>query len=695
MFALGDHSIVTPACVYLAEDGTLTAAENQRWTVHAPERTARAFKRRLGDPTPVFLGGVSHSAAELMSVLLRRVLTRVTRAEARRPDRVVLTHPANWGPFRRGLFEEVPLLAELPDALTTTEPEAAGVYYAATHALNDGDIIAVYDLGGGTLDVTVLRKKTGRIEILGTPEGIERLGGIDFDDALLHHVNQSSGWMLDELDPRAPGVALALAQLRQDCVLAKETLSTERVATVPVFLPGRNFEVTITRAQFEDLVRGQLDSSVQALSRALDSAQISPNELTAVLLVGGSSRIPLVAEMISTKLGISPIVDTHPKYAVALGAATFAGTVDGLEPVPTGRHEPAMPQPARPEGQAGEVVVRRPVGAAAPAKPQPARASLGHGEMFGPYRIVRLLARGDASEVFEAYHVEQDRVVVLKLLLDRLGDDEEFRRRFVRESRLTARLNSPHIVPIHNWGEIDGRLYLDMRFLDGEDLRARLDRGGPLAPGEAVAVVSQLARALDAAHRAGLVHRDVKPSNVLLTHQEPGGELFTYLLDFAIARPLSGQHPTALTAMVHAGVAGGSLGYAAPERFLERPVDARTDVYALGCLLHECLTGEPPFPVEGIGPCMNAHLNSPAPRPSIRRPGLPAELDEVVATALAKLPEQRYATAGALAAAARTALAAPAPSAAPRPAGPEPPAGPDPAPRAERWSWPGLHRRQS
>ena len=325
MITLGDHSMVTPSVVYLREDGVVVTSDTaSRRAANEPDRSARGFKRRLGDPTPVLLGGQPHNVVDLLAAVLRDVLAAVTETEGGPPEHVVLTHPANWGPFRRGLFEEVPLQVGLPHARIMTEPEAAAAHYAATRHLTDGQIIAVYDLGGGTFDVTVVRKRADGIEILGVPEGIERLGGIDFDDAVLSHVDFACGGALSELDPRDPEVMVALTRLRQDCVLAKEVLSVDTEVSVPVWLPGRHLEVRLTRSEFENLIRAQVESTVGALSRTVRSASVEPAELTAVLLVGGSSRIPLVGQMVSDALGRPTVLDAHPKYAVALGAAVLA-----------------------------------------------------------------------------------------------------------------------------------------------------------------------------------------------------------------------------------------------------------------------------------------------------------------------------------------------------------------------------------
>jgi molecular chaperone DnaK len=325
MFTLGDRSVVAPAAVYLREDGTAVTGEAAGLrVVSSPDRVGREFKRRLGNPTPVILGGQPHAVTTLLGFLLRDVLLKVTETEGEPPDRVVLTHPAIWGPFRRALFEEVPHLVGLKNAHLVTEPEAAAAHYAASRQLDDGRIVAVYDLGGGTFDATILRKHPGGVEILGTPEGIERLGGVDFDDAILSYVDYAAGGALSELDLRDPQTIVALARLRQDCILAKEALSVDTETILPVFLPGRHFDVRITRSDFEDMVRAPIESTIGALSRTLQSAQVEPADLSAVLLVGGSSRIPLVARMVSAELGRPTVVDTHPKYAVALGAATLA-----------------------------------------------------------------------------------------------------------------------------------------------------------------------------------------------------------------------------------------------------------------------------------------------------------------------------------------------------------------------------------
>ena len=286
-------------------------------------------------------------------------------------------------------------------------------------------------------------------------------------------------------------------------------------------------------------------------------------------------------------------------------------------------------------------------------------------ERFGHYRLDALIGRGGMGEVHRALDTRSGRVVALKRLVAEYAQDPAFAARFRREAALLARVDEPHVVPVHDFGEIDGRLYLDMRFVEGEDLGRLLRRAGPLAPGHAVDVVRQVAGALDAAHAAGLVHRDVKPGNVLVT---PSG--FVYLVDFGVARSLG-----ATTSLTGAGVVLGTVDYMAPERFAGELVDGRADTYALACVLHEALTGRKPFPADSPVAAIGAHLHREPPRPSLQRAGVPPALDAVVARGMAKDPAARPPSAGALAAEAAAALTA-APTAptvaavpAPRPAG--------------------------
>jgi actin-like ATPase involved in cell morphogenesis len=365
MVTLGDRAVVMPAAVYVAEDGNvLTGEAANRRGLATPRRVAHQFKRRLGDPTPLRLGDADYSASDLMAVVLREVLARVNRLEGEAPAEMVLTHPANWGPFRRGVFEEVPRLAGVPEVRMITEPEAAALHYAEARQLDDGALVAVYDLGGGTFDATVVRKLPDGVHTLGTPEGIERLGGIDFDQAVFDFVNFTCGGALTELDMRDPQTSIALNRLRQDCALAKESLSVDTETVLPVFLPGRQFDLRITRSQFEDLIRAQIESTITALSRALRSAGVTPDQLDAVLLVGGSSRIPLVAHMVSEELGRPILADTHPKYAVALGAATLANKP--ASPLATATRSPQpTPQPGGDRRQHPALTTRYRTGMAA------------------------------------------------------------------------------------------------------------------------------------------------------------------------------------------------------------------------------------------------------------------------------------------------------------------------------------------
>jgi serine/threonine protein kinase, bacterial len=271
------------------------------------------------------------------------------------------------------------------------------------------------------------------------------------------------------------------------------------------------------------------------------------------------------------------------------------------------------------------------------------------GSWFGPYRLTRLLGRGGMGEVYEAEDTRKGRVVALKLVSPQFSDDPMFRARMQREAGAAGRLTEPHVVPIHDYGQINGQLYLDMRLIDGANLATMLKRSGPMSPPRAVAIVRQIASALDAAHASGVTHRDVKPENILIT-----GDDFAYLVDFGIARAAADP------GLTQTGTAMGSYKYMAPERFTGNDVTYSSDIYSLACVLGECLTGAPPFRADSIERLVAAHLMEPAPRPSQLRPGrVPEALDAVIAKGMAKNPEERYHTAGQLANAALHALTAP------------------------------------
>ncbi|MGB5759647.1 MAG: Hsp70 family protein, partial [Acidimicrobiales bacterium] len=326
IITLGDRAPVLPSVLYFREDGeVLTGESATRRGLSDPTRVVREFKRRVGDTTPLVVGQTPYSVDVLMAKLVRFVHDAVVERQGAAPQVVAVTHPANWGPYKIDVLEQAVRLAGIGEVTTITEPVAAAIHYAAAERLDPGEAVAVYDLGGGTFDAAVLRKTDHDFEVLGEVEGIERLGGIDFDEAVFQHVVRFCEPSLAELDVDDPAVIQALARLRQECVEAKEVLSTDTEVTIPVALPNLQTEVRLTRAEFEAMIRPLLRQTVDALRRAISSADVEPGELSAVLLVGGCSRIPLISEMVGAELGRPIAVDRHPKHTVALGAAIAAG----------------------------------------------------------------------------------------------------------------------------------------------------------------------------------------------------------------------------------------------------------------------------------------------------------------------------------------------------------------------------------
>ncbi|MGV0605222.1 serine/threonine-protein kinase PknD [Mycolicibacterium sp. XJ1904] len=266
---------------------------------------------------------------------------------------------------------------------------------------------------------------------------------------------------------------------------------------------------------------------------------------------------------------------------------------------------------------------------------------------FGRYGLLSLLGAGGMGQVWRARDSQTNRVVALKVLPEHSANDQETRERFRRECEAVAQLTEPHVIPIHDFGDVDGRLFLNMRLVDGTDLRTLIKQEGALPPARAVAIIAQVAGALQAAHDVGLVHRDVKPSNILVCTND-----FAYLIDFGIA------HASGDATLTKAGETIGTAAYMAPEAIgAAVKTHSRVDVYALACVLYECLTGEPPFVSDmGVQGMIAHHLHTPPPQPSAGDAGVPAAFDAVIAKGMAKNPDDRYPTVQDLALAARAAL---------------------------------------
>ncbi|MFL6089268.1 MAG: Hsp70 family protein [Aeromicrobium sp.] len=353
---LGQNGDAMPTVVYLTEDGEFIVGDAaRRRMMENPAGGAREFKRRLGDSTPLVLNGSPFSADRLMSVVIRHVVRAATQAEGKPPTHVVVTHPSNWQAFKIDLIRQAATAAVGPASVSLIEePVAAAIYYAHAGRIDVGQLVGVYDLGGGTFDAAVLRRTADGFERLGEPAGIERLGGIDFDAALMTHVRGTLGDRFNALDASDRAVRVGMEELRVDCIEAKQALSSDTTATVNVALPGLHDAVRVTRGEFEKLIRPVLRETVESLRTALRLARATPDQLAAVLLIGGSSRIPLVADVIGSEIGRPVAVDAHPKLAVAMGAAIATEAALGAVPVvpPVAVPAPAEASATSPSGSA-------------------------------------------------------------------------------------------------------------------------------------------------------------------------------------------------------------------------------------------------------------------------------------------------------------------------------------------------------
>ena len=362
IFQLGERAATIPSIVLLRADGeVLTGEAAERRALAEPTRTGREFKRRLGDPTPIILGGTPYGAEALLAHLLRSIVDRVSQQLGERPAAIALCHPAAYGAYKLDLLQQAVRQADIGEVTLLTEPEAAALDYARQERVPSGTVIAIYDFGGGTFDATILRKTDAGFEALGQPEGLERLGGIDFDEALFRRaleVVTASGVAVDANDP---ATMAAIARLRDECRRAKEALSSDTDATIPIFLPGIQTEMRLTRAEFEDMIRPRIHETIAALGRATRSAGLESSAIDRILLVGGSSRIPLVAEMVRDATGRPVAVDAHPKHTMAMGAAYVAE-----------QQRVAMASAASAAAAiAPAAVVEEPIAAAMPIEPEP------------------------------------------------------------------------------------------------------------------------------------------------------------------------------------------------------------------------------------------------------------------------------------------------------------------------------------
>jgi len=322
--SLGTEAAQVPSVVLIRDNGEILVGDAaERRSGLEPINTAREFKRRLGDPVPLVIGGVTHSVESLMAHVLRWIVERATEREGEAPAVVVLTHPANYFGYKIGALREVARLAGLDadHVVLLTEPEAAAISYAREQRVESGEVVAVYDFGGGTFDAALVRRTDDHFELLGVPEGMERLGGIDFDQAVMAHVDDALGGQVSAANPDDPQTWAGLARLRVECRRAKEALSTDTDTVVPVALPGLQMDVALTRHDLEAMVRPRISETTHALTRVVASAGIGMDQVTRVLLVGGTSRMPIVAESVMRSTGRPVGLDAHPKLAIAVGAA--------------------------------------------------------------------------------------------------------------------------------------------------------------------------------------------------------------------------------------------------------------------------------------------------------------------------------------------------------------------------------------
>ncbi len=361
-FGLGRSTDSAPSAIFVSDGELLFGEAAERRGLAQPERLVREFKRRIGDDVPIVVDGRRFAPEELYARTVAWVVDAVAEREGHQPAAISVTTPVTWGEYRSRLAASA-LAREIASPVELiTEPEAAARHYETTSPLEIGQAIAVYDLGGGTFDAVILRKEAdGSVRLLGAPAGIADFGGVDFDDIVLRHVIAAAGLSASELTGDA-AARVALATLRRECVEAKEALSFDSEAVVPVLVGQTQTTVRLTRSEFEGMIEEGVERTIDVLGGALDAAGMTPADLETILLTGGSSRIPRIAQLLSERFDLPISIDADPKAIVALGAAreladrrTAAaaataiegGTLTAAAAVPLAAAEAASPRPPR------------------------------------------------------------------------------------------------------------------------------------------------------------------------------------------------------------------------------------------------------------------------------------------------------------------------------------------------------------
>ncbi|MGN7968871.1 Hsp70 family protein [Microbacterium sp. 22296] len=324
---LGRNADSTSTTVFVSDSGLLFGDAAERRGTAQPERLVREFKRRIGDDVPIVAGDRRFSPQDLYALVVGWVIGTAVEREGQHPAGIAVSVPVTWGDYRTQLVRDAIGRLGWSDVQVITEPEAAARHYEATHPLDSGRALAVYDFGGGTFDTVILQKMPdGNVDFVGSPIGIPDLGGADFDDIVLRHTVRAAGIPASALAgvESDAGLRMALASLRRECVEAKESLSFDGEAVVPVLIGDGHGAVRLTRAEFEDMIEPEIERTVEVLEIALEQSGLSADDLDAILLTGGTSRIPRVAQLLSERFDRPIAIDADPKAIIALGAARTA-----------------------------------------------------------------------------------------------------------------------------------------------------------------------------------------------------------------------------------------------------------------------------------------------------------------------------------------------------------------------------------